>query len=326
MGLFSKIINALAGSTRAPISKRSSTASTNNQDQELSGWLSVKAAGKDWFCQTAISPNGRFTLAWADQSAAGGSGYRTSGNGRYFLFASGKKVLEGELQRPNDGHVADNGTFILADWLFGDGLKSKLFVFNADGALLVEQHFKANLYNTGLSANGKFSVCQTANADSGDGDILSMFDLSDGSVSGRFSPESGWAKDYRFDEEKQIIFLVYEQNRFFGYTFTGDFIDRERWLVERVDFASPYQLVDIAVEQLSSTQAISPDEYLHIDQLLTKALAGELSDSYRARAYRYQGEIQHALGNDAKAIEYLKQALALNPKVGAKRLLTKLRD
>lgn len=223
-----------------------------------------------------------------------------------------KIVLEGEAQRPNDGHVSDTGNFVIADWLFGEGLKSKFYAFSVDGTLLVEQLFQANLYNTGISASGKFAVCQMANADSKDGGKLFLFDLSSGAIRSQVDPESGWAHGYQFDEANETLSLLYDKDRSYKYAFSGEFLDCDRWSVERLDFASAYELIDIAAEKLKSPSALSREDYAKIDQLLTKALTDQISDNYCARGHRYRGEIQLALGNKDQAIIHLERALALN--------------
>ena len=46
---------------------------------------------------------------------------------RYLLLEGSAVTIEGRIQRPNDGKVADNGAFILNDWMFGDALQSTFY-------------------------------------------------------------------------------------------------------------------------------------------------------------------------------------------------------
>jgi hypothetical protein len=74
------------------------------------------------------SNNGRFLVAWSDSDPSSGSGgFREGGLGTYVLAEYGSVILDGKAERPNDGRVADNGTFIFNDWMFGSGLKSTFF-------------------------------------------------------------------------------------------------------------------------------------------------------------------------------------------------------
>jgi len=62
------------------------------------------------------------------------------------------------MARPNDGKVADNGTFIFNDWGFGDGLKGTFRAFDSLGQNLIVRRFRANLLNNGISFDGRFAV------------------------------------------------------------------------------------------------------------------------------------------------------------------------
>src|SRR6266852_5901740 len=70
----------------------------------------IHIPSRDFVGLCARSPNKRFTLAWVD---GGPDGARI---GRYLLLDGKTVVAEGKMARPNDGKVADNGTFVLNDW------------------------------------------------------------------------------------------------------------------------------------------------------------------------------------------------------------------
>lgn len=127
--------------------------------------------GRDFVGSYSRSPNGRFLLAWRDANDAGTrGGARSSGHGRYILIEDDVIVAEGRAERPNDGKVADNGVFILNDWLFfSERLEGVFLAFHKDGAPILSRRFKANLFNSGLSPDGRLATCQTCNADGEDG-------------------------------------------------------------------------------------------------------------------------------------------------------------
>ena len=106
-----------------------------------------------------------YTLAWSagDDTGSPGEDCRT-GHGRYYLMKGDRVIAEGAMAWPNDGKVADNGTFILNDWGHGDGLKGTFRAFNSLGQKLVVRHFRANLFNNGISPDGRFAACQAFNA------------------------------------------------------------------------------------------------------------------------------------------------------------------
>src|SRR3546814_5184832 len=68
--------------------------------------------------QTATSPNGRYRLVWRDRTTI----CCEDVGGRYVLLDGAELLVDGAMERPNDGKVADDGTFILNDWGSRDAL------------------------------------------------------------------------------------------------------------------------------------------------------------------------------------------------------------
>ena len=181
------------------------------------------------------SPSARYTIAWCDtDEASGRGGFREKGRGRYVLLDNDKMILRGRMQRPNDGHVADNGTFVMNDWMFGEGMKGTFYAIDCQGNVVTRKLFQANLYNNGISPDGRLALCQTCNSDNTDSGILSLFNLSGGKILWQKQPESGWANSYEFDLEKGLIYLVYMNLGKFAYNLMGEFLDEERWQTERI--------------------------------------------------------------------------------------------
>jgi hypothetical protein len=143
------------------------------------------------FGRFAASPNREFLLIWRDEWAGGRS--RTKGS--FYFFRGTTELCKGLLQRPNDGQVADNGSFVFCDWLFTEKLASTFYAFNCTGEMLIEKKFRANLFNAAISPDGLYAACQTAaNPESRHGEILTLFDLRSRSevwhVSPPFRPET----------------------------------------------------------------------------------------------------------------------------------------
>jgi hypothetical protein len=149
----------------------------------------IRISSRDFFGSFCRSPNGRYILAWAD------GGPDQSRRGRWLLLDAGKVVAEGRMPRPNDGKVANNGIFIFNDWGAVETLNGTLAAFAPDGTVVFTRKFKANLFNNGLSEDGRWAACQTANAPHKDGDRLFVLDLDAKQEVGDFQPESGWAKE-----------------------------------------------------------------------------------------------------------------------------------
>jgi hypothetical protein len=140
----------------------------------------------DFYGFSSRSPNGRYAIAWLD------GGPDQSRRGRW-LFLDGEKVVaQGKMARPNDGKIADNGVFILNDCGAIETLSGTLKAFGPDGKSIFSRKFKANLFNNGLSPDGRWAVCQTCNSDDDDAGKLFLFDLGQGAELCSWAPESGW--------------------------------------------------------------------------------------------------------------------------------------
>ncbi|GAB1391614.1 hypothetical protein MASR1M6_37960 [Rubrivivax sp.] len=116
--------------------------------------------------ESEASPNGRYRIAWRDHDGVSRGGHRESGHGKYWLFEDDVEIQRGELERPNCGHVADDGTFTLEDWLFTLELKSVFYAFDRMGNQLLAAKLAANTYRSAISPDGSVAVCQTAGSNS----------------------------------------------------------------------------------------------------------------------------------------------------------------
>lgn len=285
-------------------------------DVVLEGWLSIPMI--DFYGAYSSSPNGKYRIAWRDGQEAG--------NGRYVLIRGEEIVCNGDLERPQDGKVADNGVFILNDWRAKGPMTGKFMAFRPDGTKLIGQSYEANLYNNGLSADGQFAACQTCNSnDEKDSAVLTVFDLTAGKEIHRFRAESGWPNTYRFSPEDETVTLGYSNGKGeFTYKFDGTFIDRDAWIsrgLERGDL--------ILIRRAFDETGGKPDPMV-VAQLLDAADRGLADahwqeDGWQATGLRLRGEILEAMGQIDRAIESYEKALKLNPKIGIKRRVGQLR-
>lgn len=289
--------------------------------------ISVPSIG--FIGEHAESQNRRFFLGWSDwDNSQEIGGFRESGKGTFVLMENDSLLFEGKLERPNDGKVSDNGTFILNDWMFGEALHGTFYAFDRSGVPLINHLFNANLLNSAISNDGKYAVCQCANSETEDGGVLAFFDIEARKLLWKSQPVTGWADTYSFDVEKSCLYLEYKGKGRFRYGFDGEFIDKTRWEAERVKFLSAFELSRMAKklfkdsrEDLSTQKA---DEILH---LLSGAIQKGLDEypNEKAIVYRTTGEVMEAIGNIDDAIVQYEMALSLNPKVGIKKRLDNLK-
>ncbi|AJA60650.1 tetratricopeptide repeat protein [Bradyrhizobium japonicum] len=278
----------------------------------------IHIASHDFIGLRARSPNGRFTLAWAD------GGPDQSRTGRYLVLDGKRVIVEGRMPRPNDGAVTDVGVFILNDWGASETLNGTFHAFGADGKMLVSRHFMANLYNNGVSADGRFAVCQTANAPGADGNRLTVFDVEAGREIAGFQPESGWAKDYAFFPETRRIRLLYHDGGAFDYDFEGVFVDRMKWLAFGLSQGNIFVIETLIAEMDGKPSPGLAGQVLPATDVALGKLRPDDSRT-RARLLRSRGTCLEALAELRQALACYDEALSLDPKVGVKRRADTLR-
>lgn len=145
------------------------------------------------------SSSGDWIVSWCD------GGYENDRwkNGRLFLIDVTKNTVVElkKFQRPFTACVADNGSVGVIDSLTGEGLKGTFSVLDATGAQIYKKRFKSNLYNCGISPDGKHAVCQTAhNPEGKDGNQLTGVSIAEEKILFSINPEGGWAQEYQLSE------------------------------------------------------------------------------------------------------------------------------
>lgn len=279
------------------------------------GVISVREL--DFVGQRAASPDRRFTLLWNDRYWLDG----TLVGGRYFLVDGDVLVATGSMERPQDGKVADDGTFILNDWGASDKLSGTFRAFRANGSEILARRYSANLLNNGLSRDGRLAVCQTCNAPgSPDSSILTVFDLGAGRPIASWTAESGWASGYQFPEGGKHVRLVRHDRPSLDYTLEGEFLDRRLWLRDEVERGT----LHIIRRSLAEGEAATGVSTEALRQGARRA-AVEGDERFRSEAWRLLGEIEEAAGQAAAALEAYDRALALNPKIGVAKRAAALR-
>jgi tetratricopeptide (TPR) repeat protein len=229
------------------------------------------------------------------------------------------------VERPNDGKVADNGTFILNDWEFSSELCGVFRAFRANGKEIVSRRFKANLFNNGLSADGCFAVCQTCNSpDPADSSILAVFDLMAGTELASWHAESGWATFYDFPADHRTIRLGYSDGSRFSYTIDGEFLDRVQWAEAELNKGN-LLVVERFVKAADGNA--SPELARRLIGSIDVALRNARTDESRTRAWAYKlrGLCLEKQNELAEALRCYEKALALDPKIGVKRRAEQLR-
>lgn len=268
------------------------------------------------------SPNSKFILAWNSLSE----------NGKYILLERGKVKLQVKMKHLDNGMVSNSGVFIISD-LTSKGMYGVFNIINADGETLIRQRCRANLGPTGISDDGHFAVCQALESTGkSDSCKLFFFDIKNKKLLWKKTPETigselNWAENYRFDTKKKILYLVHDKNRTYSYTFEGTFIDSRLYRLHRIDTGNDVEFLE-AIKELKeelSSNADDAREYNSFIVPLEKRLKKFSDKDTKSKIHRALGEILYLQGNDAEAIKHFETALKLNPRIGVKRTLDKLK-
>lgn len=290
---------------------------------------SISIHSLDLFGEYSISQNHNYILAWCDSyTILNNNGIEEKISGKYALLKGKHIVLSGELQRPNDGKVANNGNFILNDWLNPNKREGIFYAFDSIGNILIKHQFYANLYNNGISTDGRYSVCQLANSDTVDGRTLNLFDLEKKLRLWQLIPKDSGTKSYCIDSDKNVVGLIYDNNSRYDYDFNGKFLDGKRWTASLFENADGFFIHSKAKHKIKTLGSeLNEESANEIIKLLKDALnqGTERYPKEQANIHRTTGEIHEYLGHIKLAIKHYEKALNLNPKVGVKRKLIELK-
>jgi tetratricopeptide (TPR) repeat protein len=276
-----------------------------------------------WWGFGSRSPNGRWMISWIESDIERGQGgNRERGRGAYLLYdlTENRIVKKGQLERPNNGHVADNGIFLLEDWLLGGGLQGTLYAFAPTGQVLLKRKFTANLATNMISKTGKYAVCQTCNSETEDSGSLFLFDVKTGKQLFSASPDAGWTSDYDVDEESVEVVAHIRDVGAFRYDRNGVFIDAARFREQSLESKDPFAALRAAEEYLSEsslTQERGRQIVKALDHALNQVPAVDIK--WQAEFLKWKGIAHEALGEATDALNAYEKALSINPKVGVKR-------
>lgn len=326
MGLFSFLFGSKPAAAPAPEPKNERPESAGELVSFVASLASIPSI--DFFGPYAESKSKEWLLAWHDgDREKGRGGHRESGLGTVVLINRKQNIIayHGRMERPNHGHVSDNGRFSLEDWRFGSELNGTFYVFTPSGEQLIKREFSANLTDSGLSNNGKLAICQTANSPTEDACRLTGFDVEEGRELFSIAPQTGWAKRYEFNEEKGH-FIVVESAGKFKYDRAGTFLDADKYqdaLLATDEYSAVLHTANnLLADAAGDTGKIK--QSLDAAQRVLPIIPSN-DEGWTATAYKIIGTALEALGDTTGALAAYDKALALKPKIGVKRKADALR-
>lgn len=326
MNLFSWLF----GSRKKPVPDSPVVQSEPKHVVEIAGtFLCIDAIG--WGGLFAKSPNRKWAVSWRDRSPDGSlGGSRESGEGEYVLvnLSTGAVVARGSLPRPNQGHIADNGTFTLEDWHFGSSLSGTFRAFSSDGRTLLSRTFTANILESGLSKNGKLAYCMTANSPTEDANKLRVYDVEAGQELYAIKPRRFGADRIEFDEKhRQLVFTVSGGGEY-RYGADGTILDdhsADDAFLKSTDYSAVIMTAETMLKGDSFLLAPGKVEEILAELIRARHLGADQNPAWKPTALKVQGMAHEALAQIIEAIACYQEALELNPKIGVKRKLDSLR-
>lgn len=295
------------------------------------GTTSIAIDSLNFFGQFTRSTNGQFLFAWQDSDYVGGQigGHRSRGMGRVILVSDGRPQWQRELQRPNDGVVANSGYSAVNDWLFGSGLRGKFYVLSPSGDILVEARLSANLVKCGITEDGKLAWCSTARSENKrDSEIICVFSTDPPKQIFRTDPVYGDVASLSASPDD--IHVVTEHGIAYRFSLQGKLLNAEtvEAAIDKVQIekGSCWELLGIVESRLKQLPIITAgkENAIEIFTLLKLASERDHERQLAARIERFSGELHYALDHKETALTHFKNALEIDPKVGVKRIVSKI--
>jgi tetratricopeptide (TPR) repeat protein len=230
------------------------------------------------------------------------------------------------MQRPNNGSVADNGSFSLEDWHFGNTLSGTFNVFDNTGNPIVTKELTANILDSGISSNGKLAYCATANSKTEHSYKIFLFDLESGEELFCVTPRTGGIESYAFDEDRKLLIADVKGVGKFRYDRGGNFVDAENLDKANLN-SSDYSRIIRAAEKTLNEPDISQSRAREALEAVLRArsLGADANPAWAPNALKVQGLAHEMLDELREAIQIYEEAIVLYPKIGVKRRLDALK-
>jgi len=276
------------------------------------------------------SKSGEWIIGWRDSVEQHRQGNRERVHGRYVLYNAIQKriTLQGKLERPNSGSVANNGCFSIEDSHFGGGLSGTFYVFTPAGKELIKKRLNANIHNSGISNEGRFAICETLfNPKNVDSHQLIAFSIEQGNELFSVPTKTELASSYEFIENTAHFVVNIKNIGKFRYDSQGSFIDAEKYDAAQLN-CNQYIKVLGAAEKMLNEPSLSQGQAkaaLAASIRARSLIKDNDHQSWKAVALKIQGMAHENLGNINEALSAYDDALKINPKIGIKRKADALR-
>jgi tetratricopeptide (TPR) repeat protein len=257
------------------------------------------------------SPDGNYIIGFRD-------GHQEKG--RLTLVKDKKILFEKKLERPNDCKVSNDGFVICCDWLDSMDLAGEFLVYNERGDEIIRYRTQANLGYCQISPDSKFAIVETYNSNNDDGNKIFIFDLLKGELLNKIAKPLAY-NEALIDTGNMVIALTDFNKLIYKVDFHGNPVNFEDYYKKMISEGTPDAVIRFFNGHLA--------EQRHKDENYLKALLDESNSGkeYLKLDYIYReiGECYEAKGDIENTIFYWEKAVDINPKIGVKRKLSKLK-
>lgn len=282
----------------------------------------LNVPGIGWCSISTRSPNGQAIVL-----------YCCSKTPPEYLFVYKNKIVARRTRSGTDFYTypSDSGRFLYFDFDKPEALECWVMVADPGKPDRRLWHLHALPYNGAISRDGRFAVVQTANSPfDEDASRLALFDLDAGALLFKVENRTGWTDRYTIDSAARVLWLHYEKRQSgrseYSYDFAGRFREADEWERGAVDRENGFELF-ARVHALLAQDCVTAETRSEAIRLLRLALKrfGKY-DNWIAKTWRRIGELQEENGCRKEAMRAYEQALKLDPKVGVKQRLAKMRN
>lgn len=261
-----------------------------------------------------LSPNGHYKIMWGQ-------------NDYYVYDAKSGRLLTCGHRCVNlyTAFIADNGYFLLEEWLNSDALCGRITINFLDGKLIYQNEFPLNIMLSILSENGLFAAVSLCNGPSHLANNLVIIDLRNDTTTAVAFPSIADADNIvSFDTDKNIFTIKSSNNIGYKYSISGIFLDEDKYTVFAESKLVGKKAFMAAKKHLKNLDSTNINDYSNVLSLLQRSLQDVLMDKEKANVYRCIGDIQYRCGNKLIALNAYKNALSFNDKVGVKTIFKQL--
>lgn len=282
--------------------------------------------GIDYF-DCSMSSNARFAVGARPQAGLPGGSHV---QGRVVLVDMQLQRIcyEMAVVHPHGPSVSDEGRVLIEDWKSTTELSGAVFAFASDGARLWTHSFRANIGESCISSDGARAYVQTCNTHTA-GAKLVLYDAESGNVlwsqKGEYRVRFQGARLVSSVENSDATVSVFEFDE--SGKLPGAYYDALRAADEArmraIQEKSPFKKCSEAMGLLEGAYTDAGRGLTLLDEFESEH--PDEARKHHSLVLRLRGHGARLKGENDRALELWERAMAIDPKIGLKREMAKLR-